>query len=98
MIKQINLVLYKVWLMDQRTTFEDLNQLLAIVSDLHQHKEKASFIVDNDGLARIDGIITAIVPNDTIKKTSIHIHPTTRVQLENIIAVNGIFRSDYSEC
>ena len=84
--------------MDQRNTFKDLSQLLSLVSALKDNKENASFIIDRDGLSRMEGIITAVEENAIINKTSVHLNPSNIVFLDQVIAVNGIFRSDYSEC
>lgn len=84
--------------MDQRNTFKDLSQLLSLVSALKDKKEKASFIIDKNGLSRMEGIITAVEENAIINKTSVRLNPSNIVLLDQVIAVNGIFRSDYSEC
>ena len=84
--------------MDKRETFNNPEQLLTIVSTIYQQKRQSAFLIDNIGLARMEGKITAIDENRNINKTKITIAGKDEILLEQIIGVNGIFRSDYSEC
>ncbi len=84
--------------MDQRQTFSDAYELLSFIETLQKDAAKASLLIDNDGLERLEGIITGITGNDDPNKTCITIDTKQEVTLDDIIAVNGLFRSDYSEC
>lgn len=84
--------------MDQRATFHNLPELLSIVLDLFKQKQKASSLIDADGLTRIEGTISFIKQENNVGKTTITIDNMTEITIEQIIAVNGLFRSDYSEC
>lgn len=84
--------------MDQRETFNNPEQLLTIVSSIFQQKLPSAFLIDKAGLERMEGIITAIEEGDNINKTKIIVASKNEILLEQIIGVNGIFRSDYSEC
>jgi hypothetical protein len=84
--------------MDQRATFESLSQLLSIVSDLFVQKQNASFLVDINGLTRIEGKISFIKQEKDVSKTTITIDNRSEITIDKIVAVNGLFRSDYSEC
>ncbi len=84
--------------MDQRETFNNAEQLLTIVSTIHRQKLSSAFLIDKGGLERIEGIITAIEERQNINKTKIIVAGKNEILLEQIIGINGIFRSDYSEC
>jgi hypothetical protein len=84
--------------MDQRDTFKDARELLYIIEGLFKKKEKAALIVDREGLVRMAGLIVNVDHKDTIGQTVIHIDGPDCFLLDQVIAVNGIFRSDYSEC
>ena len=80
--------------MDKRETFDSTDSLKNILAGLYQQKQKASFLIDENGLMRLEGLITDIQQGDN---TTITIGDN-QIALEQIIAVNGIFRGDYSEC
>jgi hypothetical protein len=84
--------------MDQRATFESLSQLLSIVSDLFVQKQNASFLVDINGLTRMEGKISFIKREKDVSKTTITIDNRSEITINQIVAVNGLFHSDYSEC
>lgn len=84
--------------MDQRETFDNSHQLYEFVSAVFQQKQQAALLIDKEGLVRIEGLITAIRQQDAIDETQIVIDNREAVLLKQIIAVNGLFRSDYSEC
>lgn len=84
--------------MDQRQTFANSYELISSVKALIKDAVKASLLIDNDGLERLEGIITSITQDDDLNKTFIAIDNKREVALTDIIAVNGLFRSDYSEC
>jgi len=83
--------------MDQRETFANVKQLHDMLASIFDNKEKASFLVDDEGLTRLQGKITSLqsMAND---ETMLTIENEKPVTLAQVIAVNGIFRSDYSEC
>ena len=84
--------------MDQRQTFKDSDQLFSFISEIFQQKQLASLLIDKDGLERVEGQITSIDPHNDVDKTVILINDTTPVSIKEIIGINGLFRSDYSEC
>jgi hypothetical protein len=55
-------------------------------------------LIDNEGLTRAEGIITSINEEDDIENTGIVLNDRDTVTLKEIIGINGLFRSDYSEC
>ena len=84
--------------MDKRETFENDQNLLNTLVQLQQENSKASLLVDDNGLTRMEGLITSIEENNTLPQTLIGIDDQKALTLKNIIAVNGQFRGDYSEC
>ena len=47
----------------------------------------------------MEGLITKVEENNNnIGETMIHLRPSNYIVLDEVIAINGVFRSDYSEC
>jgi hypothetical protein len=84
--------------MDKRQTFADSTELLSILSGFYEDKQNVALLVDIDGLTRMEGRITAINQNGDLNKTIIIVDDKDGTLLNEIVAVNGIFSSDYSEC
>ena len=85
-------------LMDQRQVFNNEEELLSYVTSISKGNLKAFLLVDKEGLTRVEGVITLISERDDIVNTSIEIDNRETVLLKEIIGINGLFRSDYSEC
>lgn len=85
--------------MDQRQTFGTSEELKAILANPGQSPAKVSLLLDRDGLTRLEGTIESMDENNPYPEILINTgNQTIRVYLREIIAVNGIFRSDYTEC
>ena len=84
--------------MDQRQVFNNEEELLSYVTSISKGNLKAFLLVDKEGLTRVEGVITLISERDDIVNTSIEIDNRETVLLKEIIGINGLFRSDYSEC
>ncbi len=84
--------------MDKRETFKDLQQLRQLLEDIYRQQKNASFLIDRQGLTRMEGMVLAIEKQETIYDTSVLLNNNERILLSEIVAVNGIFQSDYSEC
>jgi hypothetical protein len=84
--------------MDQRQVFETNEELLVILENLHAQKQNASFLVDSEGLSRLEGLITAINKKAKNDHTLLTLEGGRQLELRQVVAVNGVFRSDYSEC
>lgn len=86
--------------MDQRQTFDDLHSLKAILLNLCEQKGKASLLVDREGLIRMEGIIESIEEKAPLEVTVVMVNNSIPqpIFLKEIVAVNSIFSSDYSEC
>ena len=88
--------------MDQRQTFANFTELRTLLEQLQQSQHTAHLLVDSEGLERMQGLVSEI---ETARDGSgdraiicIKSGECSIVRLHQIIAVNGIFRSDYSEC
>lgn len=84
--------------MDRRITFKDDKQLLSIFLDLEKQQQQASLLIDDEGLTRIEGNVNRIEQAENWGKTKIIIDSNEPIDLAQVIAVNGLFRDDYSEC
>ncbi len=84
--------------MDQRITFDSAKSLLYTLSNLQHKKEKVSLLIDLKGLTRLEGYIVNIEEQQPLEKILIKVNNADAFLLEQVIAVNGIFRSEYSEC
>ena len=84
--------------MDKRETFDDLQKLKAILKTLWQQQSKASFLIDDNGLIRVDGVVSFIDEQADLNLAIVTIDDDNNILLKQIIAVNGQFRSDYTEC
>jgi hypothetical protein len=80
--------------MDKRQTFADSTELLSILSGFYEDKQNVALLVDIDGLTRMEGKISAISENGDLHKIIITVDDNDGTLLNEIIAVNGIFRSD----
>jgi hypothetical protein len=82
--------------MDKRDTLIVHASFLEILESLKASQQKASLLVDNGGIGREEGVIVDIIKED--EKIKIHLSNGHVIELQNIVAVNGTFLSDYSEC
>lgn len=85
--------------MDQRQTFSNLNELKAILEHDDTQQKMAHLIIDRDGLARVNGHISSVetlIDDRDFIRIDNSVFPF--IYLAEIVAVNGVFRSDYSEC
>jgi hypothetical protein len=83
--------------MDQRSTFSDFDQLLTILQKHYDNHEEVNFLIDDNGLERMTGTITAIHPGVSTAKTLVTINTQT-ISLQQVVGVNGLFSADYTEC
>jgi hypothetical protein len=86
--------------MDQRQTFNDMDELKCILLHLCSGGSMVSMLVDIDGLTRVCGKISK-VNFDELYSNSIVFESNKQeviISLREIVAANGIFNSDYSEC
>lgn len=84
--------------MDQRQVFSNNKELLSILEKLYHHRHMASLLVDHEGLSRLEGTIIAIKVKENISCTLLVVEGGWEIELSRVMAVNGMFRMDYSEC
>lgn len=82
--------------MDQRTTFQSFAELQKLL--LRLQGTRASFIFDHEGLTRLDGVLTALRPAEDTQRSELELDGALTFRLGQVIAVNGLFRWDYTEC
>jgi hypothetical protein len=82
--------------MDIRAALSANENFKQKLKDCFENKEKVSMILDDGGLTRAEGVITNIF-FDT-QPAYIELHDGTKVNVHAIVAINGTFLSDYSEC
>lgn len=82
--------------MDLRTTLSVNESFMEMLMDCKNRGAKVEMILDINGLERADGIIKQIYPDDSTPYLELQ---DGRVIVEKtIIALNGIFRPEYSGC
>lgn len=82
--------------MDNRTTLKTGQTFLDLLLQLQKVNTKAAMLLDCNGLVRAEGIISEVVMNDSVPY--LKLQNGLKINLSTIVAVNGIFLSDYSEC
>lgn len=82
--------------MDTRVTLNVNEAFLEILESCFQKKEKLHLIIDENGMVRTEGFISAINKNSS--GAFIELKDGRKIDLKTIVAVNGIFRPEYGEC
>lgn len=82
--------------MDTRETLKANENFNHLLLSSKKDDEKTSLLFDDNGLTRAEGKITTI--DLEAKAPYIILTDGTQVFIESIIAVNGIFKDDYTEC
>ncbi len=81
--------------MDARITLNNKETFFQILKDLHFAEAQASLLYDKDGLTRYEGLIMDIT---AAPSSCLLLQDGLEIPLSSVIAVNGIFAPDYSEC
>lgn len=84
--------------MDQRQTFGNLEELKAILDKCYNEHTPVALLADHEGLFRTSGNIVAAIKQAPLEDAVLALDNGTVLKLNEIVAVNGIFHSDYSEC
>ena len=84
--------------MDSRVTIITPAHFLPFLLDNYNAHNIVSLLIDKDGICRAEGYIANIESQDNILNSIITLSDQTSFQLKDLIAVNGLFKSDYSEC
>ena len=82
--------------MDTRVTISDKQSFFQLLKILYEDQKKVSLLYDNNGLTRYEGMISAILNGSS--QSYLLMHDGTKIDIPAVIAVNGIFAPDYSEC
>ena len=82
--------------MDTRITVGDRQSFFQVLEQLHKEQKKASLLYDNNGLTRYEGMISSIVTGSLLP--CLRMQDGTEIAISSVVAVNGIFAPDYSEC
>ena len=84
--------------MDSRDTLVVTETFLSMLTQLHQERQKVALLADSDGITRYEGYLTAINEAPNKRKSTLVLDNGTTLLVDQVVAVNGVFRSDYSEC
>lgn len=82
--------------MDARNTLNVRATFIEILKEAHQSDTKVHLIIDDGGLARVEGFIDAIVTDN--ESPYIELEGGLKIEIRKIVAVNGIFLPEYAEC
>ncbi|HEY6976669.1 MAG TPA: hypothetical protein VH396_10295 [Chitinophagaceae bacterium] len=80
---------------DIRETLPAKESFHEIIRSLYQKKDPVNILYDDNGLTRANGYIKYLNENEL---SYLILDNNARININSIVAVNGIFASDYSEC
>jgi hypothetical protein len=81
---------------DVRETLPVHGNFYSLILSLFENRETANILFDNNGITRANGLIKEI--SERNKSQFLVLDNDLKIGIHSIIAVNGIFSSDYSEC
>jgi hypothetical protein len=82
--------------MDKRKTLIVTETFQKMLLELYQANAKAALLYDDQGMTRAEDFIVEYEENGN--KSYIILENGQKIMVNSIIAVNGTFLSDYSEC
>lgn len=82
--------------MDTRITLNLDESFLQMLESCFHQKEKVHLLLDEKGMVRAEGFITAIDKTSTV--IIIELEEEKKIELKTIIAVNGVFHPEYGGC
>jgi hypothetical protein len=82
--------------MDKRMTLVITETFRKMLLDLYHAKSKAALLYDDHGMTRAEDFIAEFRDDD--KDSYIKLENGLQIPVHTIIAVNGTFLSEYSEC
>jgi hypothetical protein len=82
--------------MDSRITLSGNETFLSILSNCITSNSKVAMLLDDNGLVRAEGFIKQIFPD--APQPYLEMQSGTKIVLQSIAAVNGIFVSSFCEC
>jgi hypothetical protein len=80
---------------DIRETLPEKGNFYEIILSLYQKRGLANILYDDNGLTRAKGYIKYLNENEF---PYLILDNEVQINIISIVAVNGIFASDYSEC
>lgn len=83
--------------MDCRITLNENETFLNLLKACYHSKEKVRLLADMDGITRVEGSIVNIDDSDGLSQY-IELDNEIKIPVKKIIAVNGVFLSEFSEC
>lgn len=92
----LNLSLKQNVIMANHITLKTGQSFYDLLLQLQKDKTKAAMLLDCNGLVRAEGIISEARITDT--QPYLKLQSRLKIVISTIVAVNGIFLSDYSEC
>ena len=81
--------------MDTRLTLNSKESFIQLLKDLYNTGTKASLLYDHNGLTRYEGLIKNVI-NDSAPR--LLLEEDLNIPVSSVVAVNGVFAPDYSEC
>ena len=82
---------------------EDVREILPVkanffdtIKSLYEKRETVHILYDDNGITRANGLIEEVSEQDD--STYFVLDDGTDIYIQTVIAVNGIFSADYSEC
>ncbi|MBO9659883.1 MAG: hypothetical protein J7527_13770 [Chitinophagaceae bacterium] len=81
---------------DTRQTIPNGASFYAQLEELFKSKQTAGLLYEDHGVTRANGLISALYKEDG--REWIELEGGLKIAVDTIYALNGIFRSDYSEC
>lgn len=84
--------------MDKRETFDNTAHLYRIVQQKIAEQKMVHLIIDNNGLERVSGRIASVSNYTNAESARIQLDTNETFLLKDVIGIDGVFRSDYSEC
>ncbi|MET0464523.1 MAG: hypothetical protein ABW007_15265 [Chitinophagaceae bacterium] len=81
---------------DTRQTIPNGASFFTQLETLFQSKQVAGLLYEDHGVTRANGIITALYKEDG--REWLELEGGLKIAVDTIYALNGVFRSDYSEC
>lgn len=82
--------------MDCRITLQADTGFLEILESCLQKEEKIHLLIDDNGLVRMEGFVYSI--RKEASGDSIELKDGRIINVQTIVAVNGIFGPEYGEC
>ena len=82
--------------MDSRQTLVVLDTFEQMLEELYKSNGKVALLYDDNGITRAEGYIREYISGENQKNMVLDSGAT--IAIKKIVAVNGVFLSDYSEC